>query len=70
MAAGDSTKQGVTAVKRRSNQQLDVEMLEIEDPTYDPEVLINKRDRSEAIQRCLSQLSAVQREVIDLVYYH
>ena len=30
---------GVTAVKRGSNQQLDVEMLEIEDPTYDPEVL-------------------------------
>jgi RNA polymerase sigma-70 factor, ECF subfamily len=32
--------------------------------------LINKSDRSEAIQRSLSQLSAVQREVIDLVYYH
>ena len=30
-----------------------------------PEVLINKRDRSEAIQRCLSQLSAVQQDVID-----
>jgi RNA polymerase sigma-70 factor (ECF subfamily) len=61
---------GVTAVKRRSGQQLDLKTLEIEDPADDPEVLINKSDRSEAIQRCLSQLSAVQREVIDLVYYH
>jgi RNA polymerase sigma-70 factor (ECF subfamily) len=61
---------GVTAVKRRSDQQLDVETLEIDDPADDPEVLINKSDRSEAIRRCLSQLSAAQREVIDLVYYH
>jgi RNA polymerase sigma-70 factor, ECF subfamily len=60
----------VTAVRRRSDQQLDVATLEIEDPADDPEVLINKSDRSEAIQRCLSQLSAVQREIIDLVYYH
>ena len=61
---------GAAAVKRRSGQQLDVETLEIEDPADDPDVLINKSDRSEAIPRCLTQLSPVQREVIDLVYYH
>src|SRR5262249_47632163 len=28
------------------------------------------RDRSTTIQRCLAQLSALHREVLDLVYYH
>jgi DNA-directed RNA polymerase specialized sigma24 family protein len=44
--------------------------LEIEDPADDPEVLISKSDPRKAIQRALSQLSAAQREVINLVYYH
>jgi RNA polymerase sigma-70 factor, ECF subfamily len=57
-------------VQRRSANHLDWETIEIEDPADDAEISSQKRDRSELIRRCLSQLSAVQREVIDLVYYH
>jgi RNA polymerase sigma-70 factor (ECF subfamily) len=49
---------------------LDYNTIEIEDPADDPEISVHKKKRSEVIQRCLSQLSAVQREVIDLAYYH
>jgi RNA polymerase sigma-70 factor (ECF subfamily) len=31
---------------------------------------MSKRDRSATIQTCLAQLSAIHREVLDLVYYH
>src|SRR6516162_1282176 len=61
---------GITAVRRHGDEHLDVDTLEIEDPADDPEVLISKSDRRNAIQRALSQLSVAQREVIDLVYYH
>jgi RNA polymerase sigma-70 factor (ECF subfamily) len=40
------------------------------DPADDPELLVQKKDRSKLIQRCLWQLTAAHREVIDLVYYH
>jgi len=57
-------------VKRRSENQLDRKTIEIRDPAENPEISVHKKDRGEAIRRCLSQLPAVQREVIDLVYYH
>jgi RNA polymerase sigma-70 factor (ECF subfamily) len=60
----------ITAVRRHCGEHLDVNALEIEDPADDPEVLISKGDRRKALQRVLSRLSAAQREVIDLVYYH
>ncbi len=60
----------LSALQRHSHKQLDGETIEIEDPADDPEISVDKRNRSEVIRRCLSQLSAVQREVIDLVYYH
>ena len=61
---------GITAVRRHCDEHLEVNALEIKDPADDPEVLISKSDRRKAIQRALLQLSAAQREVIDLVYYH
>ena len=60
----------LSEVQRRSANHLDWETIEIADPADDAEISSQKRDRSELIRRCLSQLSAVQREVIDLVYYH
>jgi RNA polymerase sigma-70 factor (ECF subfamily) len=42
----------------------------IVDPTEDAETTVDKRDRSAIVQQCLSQLSAIHREVLDLVYYH
>ena len=31
---------------------------------------MQKEDRSAIVQKCLAQLSAAHREVLDLVYYH
>jgi RNA polymerase sigma-70 factor, ECF subfamily len=60
----------VTEARRRSDKQLDCETIEVADLADDPEICLQKRDRSEILRRCLSQLSAVQREILDLVYYH
>jgi RNA polymerase sigma-70 factor (ECF subfamily) len=61
----------LSALRSRSDEQLDDEMATaIADPTEDVETTVDKRDRSAIIQHCLSQLSPLHREVIDLVYYH
>jgi RNA polymerase sigma-70 factor, ECF subfamily len=60
----------LTAVSRRFEDQLDERPIEMVDPADGPEMLFQKKDRGEIVRRCLWQLSAVQREVIDLVYYH
>ena len=58
-------------MRRRSDEQLDDQAAAaVEDPADNPEISIHNKDRSAVIQKCLSQLSAAQREVIDLVYYH
>ena len=61
----------LSTLRRRSNEQLDEEVAEfIEDPADNPEVTMQKQERSEIIRSCLEQLSAAHREIIDLVYYH
>ena len=61
----------MSALRRRSDEQLDDDSAAaIEDPTDDPEVSVDSKDQSAVVRKCLSQLSVVQREVIDLVYYH
>jgi RNA polymerase sigma-70 factor (ECF subfamily) len=61
----------ISAVKRRCDQQLDERTaIDIQDPADDPEMSVEKTDRSAVIRTCLSRLSAVHREVVDLVYYH
>ncbi len=58
-------------MRARLDEQLDDCMATaIVDPTEDPETTVDKRDRSAIVQQCLSQLSAIHREVLDLVYYH
>ena len=42
----------------------------IEDPGGDPEITIQKKERSDILRNCLSRLSPEHREIIDLVYYH
>jgi RNA polymerase sigma-70 factor (ECF subfamily) len=60
-----------SAMRARLDEQLDDEMATaIADPADDAETTVNKRDRSAIVQHCLSQLSPLHREVIDLVYYH
>lgn len=57
--------------RRRSYDCLDDETCErMEDPADDPEVVVQKTERSALLQECLSQLSVAHRQVLDLVYYH
>ncbi len=61
----------LSALRRRPDEELDDEAAEaIEDPSDDPEVVLEKKDKSAAIRKCLEKLSAEHREIIDLVYYH
>ena len=61
----------LSALRRRSTDELDDEVLEfIEDTSDDPEVTVQKTERSALLAECLKQLSPAHREIIDLVYYH
>jgi RNA polymerase sigma-70 factor (ECF subfamily) len=61
----------LSSLRRRSDEQLNDGVLDmIEDPAEDPETLVQKKDRSAIVQKCLAHLSAAHREVLDLVYYH
>jgi RNA polymerase sigma-70 factor (ECF subfamily) len=61
----------LSALRKRPEQELDEEMAEaIPDHSDDPETATAKKDKSEALRRCLQGLSAEHREIVDLVYYH
>jgi RNA polymerase sigma-70 factor (ECF subfamily) len=53
------------------DEQLDDEMATaIADAADDAETTANMQDRSAIVKHCLSKLSPLHREVLDLVYYH
>jgi RNA polymerase sigma-70 factor (ECF subfamily) len=61
----------LSALRRRPDEELDEETAgAIEDPTDDPEMSLEKKNKSVLIRKCLTGLSADHREIIDLVYYH
>ena len=61
----------LSALRRRPEQELDDEKaVAIEDPADNPEIVAQKKDKSELLRKCLTALSADHREIIDLVYYH
>jgi RNA polymerase sigma-70 factor, ECF subfamily len=61
----------LSALRRRSTDELDDDVLEfIEDPADNPEIAMQKTERSAILFDCLRQLSPAHREIIDLVYYH
>jgi RNA polymerase sigma-70 factor, ECF subfamily len=61
----------LSALRRRPDQELDEETAgAIEDPSDDPGIVLEKKDKSGTIRKCLAGLSADHREIIDLVYYH
>jgi RNA polymerase sigma-70 factor (ECF subfamily) len=61
----------LTVLRRRTTEELDEEVAEfIEDPSDNPEITMQKTQRSAILQDCLGQLSPAHREIIDLVYYH
>jgi RNA polymerase sigma-70 factor (ECF subfamily) len=61
----------LSTLRRRLSDELDEDVIEfIEDPSDDPEVAMQKTERSEILRDCLKLLSPAHREIIDLVYYH
>ena len=61
----------LSALRRRLEEQLDESAaVAIADPAADPETPAHDQIRSAVVQNCLLKLSAVHREVLDLVYYH
>jgi RNA polymerase sigma-70 factor (ECF subfamily) len=61
----------LTALRRRTTEPLDDEKVAmIADSAPGPEQSVQNKDRSSLLQACLSKLSPVQREIVDLVYYH
>jgi RNA polymerase sigma-70 factor, ECF subfamily len=68
---GIARHKALSALRQRSNDEVDNEMIEfIEDPADNPEVAVQKKERSRLLLDCLKQLSLAHREIIDLVYYH
>jgi RNA polymerase sigma-70 factor, ECF subfamily len=61
----------LSALRGPSEQHFDDDdAAAIADPADNAEAIIDHQDRNAIIRGCLSQLSAIHREVLDLVYYH
>jgi len=61
----------LSQLRSRSTDQLDDEVAQaIEDPADNPHEVMEKKDRSALMRKCLMELSLAHREVLDLVYYH
>src|SRR3954453_22695483 len=61
----------LSARRRRPDVELDETIAStVADPADDPEVVLQKKDRSERLRHSLERLSPEHGEVIDLVYYH
>src|ERR1700756_5076574 len=61
----------LSALRKKPDEELDEETAEaIEDTSDDPEVALEKKDKSAVLRQCLEKLSPEHREIIDLVYYH
>lgn len=61
----------LSSMRRKPLGELNEEAAEaIADNADDPEVSMQKKDKSAVLRKCLQSLSAEHREVIDLVYYH
>ena len=61
----------LSVLRRKPEQELDEEAAEaIEDTSDTPDVTLEKKQKADAIRKCLGGLSAEHREVVDLVYYH
>jgi len=61
----------LSLMRARTTEPLNEEIAEtVEDLSDDPEASLQKEQRRAILQECLTQLSAVHREIVDLVYYH
>jgi RNA polymerase sigma-70 factor, ECF subfamily len=61
----------LSALRKKPDEELDEETAEtIEDTSDNPEVTLEKKDKSAVLRQCLEKLSPEHKEIIDLVYYH
>jgi RNA polymerase sigma-70 factor, ECF subfamily len=61
----------LSLMRRRVDEPLDERAASaVEDASDDPEAATAKIERGAIVRKCLTQLPAAQREVMDLVYYH
>jgi RNA polymerase sigma-70 factor (ECF subfamily) len=61
----------LSARRRRTDAELDEATVStVPDNVDDPEVILQKKNRAEALRQSLPRLSPEHREVIDLAYYH
>jgi RNA polymerase sigma-70 factor, ECF subfamily len=61
----------LSILRRKREDELDDDgATAVEDPNDNPELTVEKMDRSEILRQCLTELSREHREIIDLVYYH
>jgi RNA polymerase sigma-70 factor (ECF subfamily) len=61
----------LSLLRKHREDALDEKTAEtIEEPSDDPEIAVEKRDKGEKLRKCLAGLSREHREIIDLVYYH
>jgi RNA polymerase sigma-70 factor (ECF subfamily) len=68
---GIARYKALSALRSCPDEPLDEdEAAAIADPADDAAAIVEHQDRSAIVRRCLSQLPAIHREVLDLVYYH
>jgi RNA polymerase sigma-70 factor (ECF subfamily) len=61
----------ISALRRRSKAPLDDDKAAaVPDPSDDADTVRERRDRRKLARACLTRLSPLHREIIDLVYYH
>jgi len=61
----------LSSFRQKQHEELDADAeAAIEDDADNPEIILQKTGKANALQRCLMELPATHREVIDLVYYH
>ncbi|MGA7489059.1 MAG: sigma-70 family RNA polymerase sigma factor [Xanthobacteraceae bacterium] len=61
----------LSARRRRTDAELDENIAAtVADPADDPELVLQKKNRTELLRSSLARLSPEHGEVIDLVYYH
>jgi RNA polymerase sigma-70 factor (ECF subfamily) len=61
----------LSLMRRHVDEPLDERVAStVEDASDDPESATAKVERGAIVRKCLTQLPAAQREVMDLVYYH
>jgi RNA polymerase sigma-70 factor, ECF subfamily len=60
----------LSRLRRHSETQLDENAAAvIEDPSDTPATSLDKRERSDILQRCLAKLTPLHRDVINMIYY-